>query len=241
MHWLTPLFLLAVLASCAIRLWLAGRQAAAVARHRDRVPAPFVASVPALEHSKAADYTIAKLRFGRITLLIDTVLVLWLTLGGGIAAIDALWRQTGWPQPWLGVAVVASVALLAELVTLPLSVWRTFGLESRFGFNRTTPALFVADRAKGLALAVLIGGPLLIAILLLMERSGGRWWLWVWLLCLAVMLLMSWAWPAFIAPLFNRFSPLADATLKARIEALLQRCGFASKGVFVVDNSRRSS
>ena len=125
MHWLTWLFLLAVLASCAIRLWLAGRQAAAVARHRNMVPAPFVASVPAAEHSKAADYTIAKLRFGRITLLVDTILVLWLTLGGGIAALDALWRQTGWPQPWLGAAVVASVALLAELVR-----------EDRFDFLR---------------------------------------------------------------------------------------------------------
>jgi STE24 endopeptidase len=241
MRWLTPLFVLAVLASCAIRLWLAGRQAAAVARHRDAVPAPFAATVPAAEHSKAADYTIAKLRFGRITLLVDTALLLWLTLGGGIATLDALWREAGWRQPWLGAAVIASVALIAELVTLPLSVWRTFGLESRFGFNRTTPALFIADRAKGLALAVAIGGPLLIGTLLLMERSGGRWWLWVWLLYLAVMLLMSWAWPAFIAPLFNRFSPLADQTLKGRIEALLARCGFASRGVFVIDSSRRSS
>jgi STE24 endopeptidase len=241
MHWLTWLFLLAVLASCAIRLWLAGRQAAAVARHRNRVPAPFVASVPAAEHSKAADYTIAKLRFGRITLLVDTVLLLWLTLGGGIAALDALWRQTGWAQPWLGTAVVASVALIAELVTLPLSIWRTFGLESRFGFNRTTAAIFVADRAKGVGLAVVIGGPLLISTLLLMERSGGRWWLWVWLLYVAVMFLMSWAWPAFIAPLFNRFSPLADQTLRERIEALLLRCGFTSRGVFVIDSSRRSS
>jgi STE24 endopeptidase len=120
-------------------------------------------------------------------------------------------------------------------------VWRTFKLEARFGFNRTTLALYLADLAKGMALAVLLGAPLLIATLLLMQRAGRWWWVWAWVLWLAVMLIMAWAWPAFIAPLFNRFSPLKDASLKARIEALLQRCGFASKGVFVVDNSRRSS
>lgn len=241
MRWLTPLFLLAVLGSCATRLWLARRQAANVARHRGTVPAPFVASVSAAEHAKAADYTIAKLRFGRITMVVDAALLLWLTLGGGIAALDTLWRGTGWPQPWLGAAVMASVALIATLVELPFSVWRTFGLEARFGFNRTTAALFVADHLKGLALAVLIGGPLLIATLLLMQHTGKWWWLWVWLLYLAVTLLLTWAWPAFIAPLFNRFSPLADASLKARIEALLERCGFSSRGVFVIDSSRRSS
>jgi STE24 endopeptidase len=241
MRWLTPLFLLAVVASCATRLWLTQRQAANVAHHRNTVPAPFAASVSAAEHAKAADYTIAKLRFGRITLLVDAVLLLWLTLGGGIAALDLLWRGTRWPQPWLGVAVMGSVALVAELVNLPFSVWRTFGLEARFGFNRTTVALFIADHLKGLALAVLIGGPLLIATLLLMQRTGSGWWVWVWLLYLAVTWLLTWAWPAFIAPLFNRFSPLADASLKARIEALLARCGFSSRGVFVIDSSRRSS
>jgi STE24 endopeptidase len=241
MRWLTPLFLLAVGASCATRLWLTQRQAANVAHHRNTVPAPFAASVSAAEHAKAADYTIAKLRFGRITLLVDAVLLLWLTLGGGIAALDLLWRGTRWPQPWLGVAVMGSVALVAELVNLPFSVWRTFGLEARFGFNRTTVALFIADHLKGLALAVLIGGPLLIATLLLMQRTGSGWWVWVWLLYLAVTWLLTWAWPAFIAPLFNRFSPLADASLKARIEALLARCGFSSRGVFVIDSSRRSS
>jgi len=241
MHWLTPLFLLAVFASCATRLWLAQRQLTAVARHRSTVPAPFAASVSAAEHAKAADYTIAKLRFGRITLPVDTALVLWLTLGGGIATLDALWRHTHWPQPWLGAAVIASVAAIAELVNLPFSAWRTFGLEARFGFNRTTVRLFIADRAKGLALALLIGGPVLIATLLLMQHARHLWWLWVWLLYLAVMLLMTWGWPAFIAPLFNRFSPLRDESLKARIEALLTRCGFTSRGVFVVDSSRRSS
>jgi STE24 endopeptidase len=241
MHWLTPLFLLAVLAGVALELWLAQRQALAVARHRAQVPAPFANSVSADDHRKAADYTIAKLRFGRIGTVVDAAVLLLLTVGGGIALADGLWRRTGVPEPWLGVAVIATIGLFAQLVSLPFSMWRTFRLEARFGFNRTTPKIFLADLAKGLALAVVLGGPLLIATLLLMERAGRWWWLWAYALWLGVMFLMAWAWPAFIAPLFNRFTPLADATLKARIEALLARCGFASKGVFVVDSSRRSS
>jgi STE24 endopeptidase len=241
MHWLTSVFVLAVLAGVALDLWLAERQVHAVARHRGEVPAPFAGSVSPDEHGKAADYTIAKVRFGRIGVVVDAALLLSLTIGGGIALVDDLWRRTGLGEPWLGVAVIATIALFAQLVSLPFSIWRTFHLEARFGFNRTTPALFLADLGKSLALAVALGGPLLVATMLLMERAGRWWWLWAFGLWLMVMFLMAWAWPAFIAPLFNRFTPLADAGLKARIEALLERCGFASKGVFVVDSSRRSS
>ena len=241
MHWLTGLFILALFAGLALDLWLAQRQASAVARHRGEVPAPFAGSVSADEHGKAADYTIAKVRFGRVSTVVDALVLLVLTVGGGIALIDGLWRHTALAEPWLGVGVIASVAIFTQLVSLPFSIWRTFRLEARCGFNRTTPALFLADLAKGLALAVALGGPLLIATLYLMERAGRWWWLWAYGLWLAVMFLMAWAWPAFIAPLFNRFTPLADASLKARIEALLERCGFASKGVFIVDSSRRSS
>jgi STE24 endopeptidase len=241
MGWLTPLFVLALLTGAAIELWLAQRQAAAVARHRGTVPAPFAASISPEEHAKAADYTIAKVRLGRIDLGLDAVLTLALTVGGGLAAIDAVWRRSQLAEPWLGLAVIASAALVIRLVSVPLSLWRTFGLEARFGFNRTTPALYLTDLAKSLALAVVLGGPLLLATLVLMERAGRWWWLAAWCLWLAVMVLMAWAWPAFIAPLFNRFSPLTDQALRERIEALLARCGFASKGVFVVDSSRRSS
>jgi STE24 endopeptidase len=241
MSWLTSAFIFLILAGAAIELWLSRRQEATVERLRAAVPLPFAASVTAAEHAKAADYTIAKARFGRIGTLVDAALTLGLTVGGGIAALDTVWRHTHLHEPWLGIAVIGSCALAAQLITLPLSVWRTFVLEARFDFNRTTPMLFLTDLAKGLGLAVLLGGPLLVATLALMERAGYWWWIWAWGLWLTVMFLMAWAWPAFIAPLFNRFSPLEDAALKGRIEALLARCGFASKGVFVVDNSRRSS
>jgi STE24 endopeptidase len=241
MNWLTTLFVAAVLASTALELWLSQRQITAVAAHRNRVPEPFSDSVTAEEHAKAADYTTAKARFGRVAEILNAVVTLALTIGGGIAAIDTLWRHTGWGQPWLGVAVIGTVFLLTGIINLPLSIWSTFRLEARFGFNRTTPRLFIADLAKGLLLAVVLGGPLLLATLTLMERAGRLWWVYAWLLWLAVMFIMTWAYPAFIAPLFNKFSPLKDELLKTRIEDLLTRCGFESQGVFVVDNSRRSS
>jgi STE24 endopeptidase len=241
MHWLTLLFIAAVVFSTALELWLSHRQISTVAAHRGRVPEPFATSVSAEEHAKAADYTIAKARFGRVAEITNAVIILALTVGGGIAALDGLWRHTGWTQPWLGTAVIGSVFCITGLLTLPLSVWRTFKLEARFGFNRMTPALFLTDMLKSLLLTVLLGGPLLVATLTLMERAGQWWWVWAWLLWLALMFTMTWAYPALIALLFNKFSPLQDEGLKSRIEALLTRCGFKSKGVFVVDNSRRSS
>ena len=241
MNWLTALFITAVLFSTALELWLSQRQISAVATHRNQVPQPFADTVSADEHAKAADYTIAKARFGRVSEIVNAAITLALTLGGGIAVIDALWRRTGLSEPWLGVMVIGSVFLITGVISLPLSVWSTFKLEARFGFNRTTPALFVTDLAKSLALSVLLGGPLLLATLALMERAGQLWWAWTWLLWLGVMFIMTWAYPAFIAPLFNKFSPLKDEVLKTRIEDLLTRCGFKSQGVFVVDNSRRSS
>jgi STE24 endopeptidase len=241
MHWLTLLFIVAVSVSTALELWLSQRQIAAVTAHRNRVPEPFAAAISAAEHEKAADYTIARARFGRISEITNAVLTLALTIGGGIAALDGLWRHTGWQEPWLGAAVIGSLFCITGLLTLPLSIWSTFKLEARFGFNRTTPALFSTDLLKSLVLTVLLGGPLLVATLTLMARAGQWWWVWAWLLWLAVMFIMTWAYPAFIAPLFNKFSPLKDDALKSRIEALLTRCGFKSKGVFVVDNSRRSS
>src|SRR5580658_6623582 len=221
MYWLSTLFIAAVIVSTALELWLAHRQIEAVAAHRDRVPEPFVGRVSAQDHRKAADYTIARVRFGRIGTILNAGVTLALTVGGGIAILDALWRGTGWGQPWLGTAVIATVACVAAAVNLPLSLWRTFGLEARFGFNRTTAMLFLADLGRGLLLAVVLGGPLLLATLTLMGHTARWWWAWVWCIWLAVTLLMTWAWPVLIAPLFNRFSALEDPELKARIEALV--------------------
>ncbi|HVC29783.1 MAG TPA: M48 family metallopeptidase, partial [Steroidobacteraceae bacterium] len=241
MHWPTALFIAAVVAATAVELWLAARQVAAVEAHRDRIPEPFAGRLSEQDHRKAADYTVAKVRVGNVGTVINTALTLALTVGGGIAAIDTLWRHTRWAEPWLGLAVIATVAAVIGVVGLPLSLWRTFRVEARFGFNRTTPRTFLADLGKGLALAAIIGGPLVLAVLTLMDRAGRWWWLAAFGCWLAVTLLITWAWPAFIAPLFNKFSPLQDASLKERIEALLARCGFHSRGVFVIDGSRRSA
>jgi STE24 endopeptidase len=238
---LTLIFLLAVLAGTATRLWLAKRQIAAVTRHRVRIPEPFAHSIAPEDHHKAADYAVARTRLGRIDTVIDAIVLLALTLGGGIEAIDRLWQRAPIGAPWHGAVVILSVILIVGLIGLPLSLWRTFRLETRFGFNRTTPALFFIDRLKGLVLGLLIGGPLLLAALELMRHAGALWWVYVWALWLSVSLGLTWAYPALIAPLFNRFSPLADETLRIRIEALLTRCGFASQGVFVIDGSRRSA
>ncbi|HEV7139335.1 MAG TPA: M48 family metallopeptidase [Steroidobacteraceae bacterium] len=241
MQWPTALFIIAVAAAMAVELWLASRQIAAVEAHRDRIPEPFAGQLSPEDHRKAADYTVAKARLGMVGTVINAGVTLALTVGGGIAAIDALWRHTGWGEPWLGIAVIALVAAVMALVSLPLSLLRTFRIEARFGFNRTTPLIFLTDLGKAIALAALIGGPLILAVLALMDHAGRWWWLAAFGLWLAVTLLITWAWPAFIAPLFNKFSPLEDASLKGRIEDLLARCGFRSSGVFVVDGSRRSA
>jgi len=241
MHWPTTLFIAAVAITTAVELWLAARQIATVAGHRDRIPEPFAGRLSPEDHRKAADYTVAKTRLGMVSSLIGAAVTLCLTVGGGIAALDALWRHTGWAEPWLGMAVIATVATVVGIISLPVSLLRTFRIEAAFGFNRTTAMIYLADLGKGLVLAAVIGGPLVLVVLVLMDRAGRWWWLAAFGCWLAVTLLITWAWPAFIAPLFNKFSPLQDASLKERIEALLARCGFRSSGVFVIDGSRRSA
>jgi STE24 endopeptidase len=240
MHWFTQLFVLFLLASTLLRSWLNQRQIAAVASHRDEVPAAFAAQVDIDAHRKAADYTVALAGLNRWDILLDALLALLLTLGGGIDAIDRLWQPLHLPSAWHGTAVVLSTLLIVSLAGMPLSLYRTFGIEARFGFNRTTVAVFVVDLFKGLLLALLLGGPLLFVILTLMQRAGTLWWLYAWLVWTGFTLLLTWAYPTFIAPLFNKFSPLTDDSLRQRTEDLLTRCGFSSRGVFVMDGSKRS-
>jgi len=242
LQWLTWAFLFAVAAETLTRLWLGSRQIAAVQAHRDEVPEPFRGQIALADQQKAADYTTARVRLGRWATVVEALVKVLLTLGGGLAAVDAVWRQTGLGEPWRGACVVATVMMLLQLVGLPFSLWRTFRIEARFGFNRASPQLYAVDLLKQLLLAVLLGGPLLLATLTLMDRAGAGWWVWTWLIWLAWTLGLTWAAPRFIAPLFNRFSPLTDESLKKRVETLLERCGFAARGgVFVMDGSLRSA
>jgi len=240
MHWFAGLFVLLLAASTLTRSWLNQRQVAAVQRHRDEVPAAFRTQIDLASHQKAADYTVASARIGRWDTLLDAAIALVLTLGGGLSSIDHAWQAAHLSAVWHGTAVVLSTFLIVSLVGLPLSIWRTFGVEARFGFNRTTVGLFIADLFKGLLLGLVLGGPLVFVILLLMQRAGTLWWLYAWFVWVGFTVLITWAYPSFIAPLFNKFTPLNDAALKERTEALLQRCGFSSRGVFVMDGSRRS-
>jgi STE24 endopeptidase len=239
---LTWLFLLALAASSATRLWLAARQVRHVRAHRGAVPERFAEAIPLAAHQKAADYSVAKTRLGVVDLALGVALLLALTLGGGIQALADAWAQAADPASlWHGVALIVSVAVLLSVLELPVSAYRTFAIEQRFGFNRMTPGLFLADLAKQALIAAALGIPLLALVLWLMQRMGALWWLWVWLAWMAFNLLVLLIYPAFIAPLFNRFTPLEDPQLAARIERLLARCGFRSNGLYVMDGSKRSS
>jgi STE24 endopeptidase len=202
----------------ALRLWLAGRQSTAIRAHRGRVPRPFADSISLPDHQRAADYTLATLKLGRVSVLVDAAVTLALTVFGLLGGIDSLWERSSLSEPWRGALVILTVVLLTAAIDLPFSIWRTFRIEARFGFNRTSPGLFAADLLKSALLAVAIGGPVVLGALTLMDRAGGLWWLWAWGGWLALMLLMTWAWPAVIAPLFNKFSPLADSDLRSRLE-----------------------
>jgi STE24 endopeptidase len=236
----TLIFLAAVVLTLAARLWLAMRQMNYVQSNRDQVPALFSERIQLAAHQKAADYTVARTKLGMQSALVETALLLALTLGGGIAALHGIWspRLDGL---WYGVAMIFSLTVISGLVDLPFSLYRQFVVEERFGFNRMTLGLFLSDLAKQTALALAIGTPILLAVLWLMEAMGQRWWLYVWLFWSAVNLLILFIYPTWIAPLFNKFAPMEDGEMKSRIEALLQRCGFQSKGLFVMDGSKRSS
>ncbi len=235
------LFLAALALSTALRIWLDVRHLRHVVTHRERVPAEFADRIDLADHHKAADYTVVKLRLGLLEIVIDTLVLLALTFGGGLGLVDqslGAWLGDGYPH---GLALFACAGLIGFVVGLPASLYRTFRIEARFGFNKLTWPLWFADLAKGTALAALIGGPLLLAVLWLMDVMGRQWWLYVWLVWLGTNLLALLLYPTVIAPLFNKFTPLQDAQLKQRIESLLERCGFASSGLFVMDGSKRSA
>ena len=236
------LFFIAALALTTLaRLWLARRHLAHVGAHRGAVPEAFHEKISLADHQKAADYTSAKTRFAMLGILFDAALLLVFTVAGGIQFIADLcngWFDTPLTQ---GMATIVAVLLLSSLLEVPFSLYRTFIIEAHFGFNKMTLRLYLTDAAKSLLLGAAIGLPLLFGVLWLMERMGEYWWLYVWLAWMAFNLLILFIYPTFIAPLFNKFTPLQDEAMKARIAALLGKCGFTAKGLFVMDGSKRSA
>ncbi len=248
---LTLALAFALVASLLIKFWLASRQIRHVAQHRGAVPAAFAAAVPLDAHQKAANYTIAKARFGLLNLAFSAALLMGWTLMGGLDLLNGWVLQAAqhlpatWSDSWRSMGyqlgLLTAFTLIGGVFDLPWEWYATFRLEQAFGFNRTTPATYVADLFKGLLLGLLLGLPIAALILWLMGMAGPRWWLWAWGVWTGFQLLLMLLYPTVIAPLFNKFTPLADETLKTRVEALMQRCGFASKGLFVMDGSKRSA
>ena len=233
-------FTLALGLMIALRVWLALRQIRHVQAHRNTVPQQFADRVELAAHQKAADYSTVRTRFGLILLAVETLVLLTYTFGGGLQALHEFWtaRLDGL---YYGVALIFSVTLISSLIDLPFSLYTQFVIEERFGFNRMTLKLFCLDLIKQTALGLVISTPVLLAVLWLMAQMGSLWWLYVWLFWCGFNLLILFVYPTWIAPLFNKFTPLDDAPLKARIEALLARCGFATSGLFVMDGSKRSA
>ena len=238
---LTLAFAALLLAGLALRFWLATRQVRHVARHRSAVPAAFAGRIPLAAHQKAADYTIAKTRFGLVEMAISAAVTLGWTLLGGL---DLLNRAL---LDWLGggmlqqLALLGAFAVIGGLIDLPTTIYTTFVIEQRFGFNKMTPRLWLGDLLKSTLMGAIVGLPIAALILWLMGSAGPAWWLWAWAVWMGFNLLLMVIYPLFIAPLFNKFQPLQDESLKARVTALMQRCGFAAKGLFVMDGSRRSA
>lgn len=223
-----------------VEWWLSARQIRSVVQHRGAVPSHFSETLTLEEHQKAADYTRARQQIGQIELLYGTVLLLGWTLGGGLEWLDQLWRSSGVEPLYLGIGFILSLLVAGTILESPFSIYRTFVLEAQFGFNRTTLSTFLGDLLKSFLLMLLLGAPLLGVVLWLMSIASPLWWLQVWAVWMGFTLLMIWAWPTFLAPLFNKFSPLENESLHGRIESLLQRAGFDCDGIFVMDGSKRS-
>jgi len=237
----TVIFLLTLVCTVSIRVWLATRHIRYVHTHRNSVPENFSSQISLDAHQKAADYTCAKTRLNYANICLDTLLLLVLTLGGGLNVLNFFWSNW-FSDPLLqGMIFILGTVLLMGLVEIPINYYRTFVIEKKFGFNKMTHIMFFVDLIKQGLLGILLGLPLLFGALWLMEKTGANWWLYVWLMWVGFNLIILSVYPTWIAPIFNKFTPLEDASLKARIEQLMQKCGFKSSGLFVMDGSRRSS
>jgi STE24 endopeptidase len=235
-------FLAALVAATATRLWLAARQARHVRAHRDAVPESFSGTISLAAHQKAADYTVAKIRLGVVDLAIGVATLLALTLGGLLQFLSDQWQRAVPLDSLLhGTALILTVLMLQSLIGAPADIYRTFVIEQRFGFNKMTWRLYVLDAIKSMALGLALGIPLLLAVLWLMQAAGTLWWLYVWLLLIGYSVFLQFISPRFIMPIFNKFTPVEDPVLVERVQRLLDRCGYRSNGLFVMDGSRRSA
>lgn len=237
----TLIFLTALFIATAIEFWLNQRQIQAVAGHKHEVPERFKDAIPLKAHQKAADYTITKIKVGTWAGFYGLALLLAWTLGGGLDALDNIVRDFGWSELTTGVVFILVFSMLGSLLDLPFSIYNTFVVEQKFGFNKMTVKLFITDMLKGGILMMVLAAPLIWVILWLMQSAGNLWWLWAWAVWVGFSLLMMWAYPTFIAPLFNKFEPMKNQELKQAIEGLLKKCGFESNGLYQMDGSKRSS
>jgi STE24 endopeptidase len=237
----TLIFIGTLLLTTLIKLWLAQRHLYHIATHRAEVPLAFREKIELASHQKAADYVSTKTRFSMLAAIFDAALLLSFTVFGGIQWIADFWLHTLSNPIAQGMSIIVSVLMLSSLLETPFDVYRTFVIEARFGFNKMTVMLYLLDALKGMLLGAALGLPLLFGVLWLMERMGVNWWLYVWGVWVTFNLLLLFLYPTFIAPLFNKFQPLQDESLKMRIEALLKKCGFTASGLFVMDGSKRSS
>ena len=241
METISTLFILALLLSLILQLWLSNRQANAVASNRATVPDAFSEQISIEQHQKAADYTRAKLQVNKIELIYGAILLLGWTLGGGLELMDTFVRTYAYSEIITGLGVIFGIMLISAIIDLPFTLYRTFKIEQRFGFNRMTVIQFIKDMLIQTILTLVLAVPLVGGILWLMQDASPLWWVYVWAVLLSFGLLISWIFPTFIAPLFNKFTPLENEELRKRITSLMDRCGFASNGIFVMDGSKRSS
>lgn len=241
METLSILFVLALVLSLFVQLWLSNRQAKAVSQNRASVPDAFAEQITLEQHHKAADYTLAKLAINKIELVYGAILLLVWTLGGGLNFIDTFFRNFAYSEIITGLVVIFGIMFISAIIELPFTLYRTFKIEQRFGFNRMTIAQFTKDMFLQTVLTLVLAVPLISGILWLMQDASPFWWIYVWAVLLSFGLLISWIFPTFIAPLFNKFTPLEDESLREKITLLMDRCGFASNGIFVMDGSKRSS
>ncbi|WP_411727321.1 M48 family metallopeptidase [Methyloglobulus sp.] len=240
MNSFTLIFLIALVSCYATQFWLAMRQSSHVASHRSAVPEAFKDRVSLEAHQKAADYTIEKGKLGIIDSVIGIVVLLALTIGGGSNSAFVFWTAQVTSPLLAGIMALATVFLAMTLIDIPTSLYQTFVIEEKYGFNKSTVKQFIKDLFLQLGLSAAIGLPILALILWVMDSVGSMWWLWAWAIIMGFSLLMSWLFPTLIAPLFNKFTPMQEGSLKDRIQGLLARCGFNSQGIFIMDGSKRS-